>query len=213
MSLNYVAALKKEKNTAVSVVTTPDSAKAQVPQPEPEQIVVPVTEPSICIPHLPSSFNDGQILEIINEIGLGEITKIDLINKTDRNGRDYLMAFIHFASWRMEGQAKIVHEGLMNDENITVYYDDPKYLVLSKSYSPRHGTGEFRKKAVKNRKRTPAKTSYLDNNGETWFTKTAKKVRGENITQTRTPSPSCQAKRSKMRGFSGLDIDSSDEDE
>ena len=227
MSFSYAAALKKEKKTSEPLVTTPvqdtanetnvhidEQVQTEVPMEVPQQKVEPVTEPSICIPRLAPSFNDGQILDIIKEIELGEIDKIDLINKTDRNGDDYLMAFLHFASWNMEGNAKTVREQLMNDEKITVYYDDPKYLVLSRSYSPRHGTGEFRKKAVKNRKNTPATTSYVDENGETWFTKATKPSKTEKKkTQTRSPPPSSETKRTKLIGFSGLDIESGDDDD
>jgi len=93
--------------------------------------------PTICIPRLPSTFSDGQIVDIINDIGLGKIKKIDLISKIDRNGVDYLIAFVHMEEWLGTETAQSVLEDLLNDEKITVVYDDPLFLTLTKSRTPR----------------------------------------------------------------------------
>ena len=95
MTLSYASAVT---STPAPVTSTPVPAPAPselqtsgVPVTKEHQesdtsvpVVKAVTEPSICIPRLPSSFNDGQLHEIVEQMKLGKVSKIDLINKTDR---------------------------------------------------------------------------------------------------------------------------------
>lgn len=110
-----------------SLLTTSNSTKSSAA----------ITEPSICIPRLPPSFNDGQILEIVNELGLGDVENIDFIHKSDHTGSEYLMVFIHMSSWACDENATSIRMDLMNDEKIKIVYDDPHFCILSKSYSKR----------------------------------------------------------------------------
>lgn len=110
-----------------SLLTTSNSTKSSAA----------ITEPSICIPRLPPSFNDGQILEIVNELGIGDVENIDFIHKSDHTGSEYLMVFIHMSSWACDENATSIRMDLMNDEKIKIVYDDPHFCILSKSYSKR----------------------------------------------------------------------------
>ena len=213
MSLNYANALKKSKK----VPLVKNIQKSEVLVQPAEKIAVPVTQPSICIPRLPPSFNDGQIIEIFNEINLGNIDKIDIINKTNGDN-DYLMAFIHFASWRMEGEAKTIHEGLMNDEKITVYYDDlskkhSNYLLLTRSYSARPGTEGTKRKSQKpkNKKRYPTNKFY-DENSEKWLTTKGSMKNKKEVLHPSSHNTNDTSKWSNKNGFLGLDVESSDEE-
>ena len=246
MVLNYASAVTSTPApvTSTPVTSTPvTSTSAPVPAPsEPQTSGVPVakehqvsdisvpvvkavTEPSICIPRLPSSFNDGQLHEIVEQMKLGKVSKIDLINKTDRSGKDYLMAFIHFESWETTGPGGDVRTQLMNDEKLKIVYDEPDFLMMSKSYTSKNGkkdksqkrersmrTESMRTESTRTEKKPREKvTQVVDDDGETWnvmpSAKSAKKQNtsssnvDEEYNETFTPS------QKKQNAFAGLTID------
>ena len=179
---SIVSSSKQNVSTQHSVQQKPPVAKKVVSE-KPK----PVTYPSICIPWLPTSFSDGQVIDIINEIGLGDIEKVDLIGKVDRNDNDYLMAFIHMENWSMEGYGKSVRDDLLDDDTppIKIVYDDPKFLMLSKSYTERpDGKGKTRKPFKSKRREKVAKTYVED--GDTWHVTQSKSKKTHSISAKAT---------------------------
>ena len=170
----------------------------------PAPVKVAVTEPSICIPRVPKSFNDGTVLDVIAELGLGDVEKVDLIHKVDRNNVEYLMVFIHMNAWNMEGDGKEVRDQLMNNEKVKIVYDDPDYLFLSKSYTARPGTSGYKKRSPKTIRKTVADpTTYVDDAGDTWNVRPVHKR--STRADDRPPSPKEEQSRQKPRnGFAGL---------
>jgi len=221
MTLSYASAVT---STPAPVTSTPVPAPAPselqtsgVPVTKEHQesdtsvpVVKAVTEPSICIPRLPSSFNDGQLHEIVEQMKLGKVSKIDLINKTDRSGKDYLMAFIHFESWETTGPGGDVRTQLMNDEKLKIVYDDPEFLMMSKSYTSKNGKKDKSQKRERSMKPREKVTQVVDDDGETWnvlpSAKSAKKqnTASSNIdnedNETSTPS------QKKRNAFAGLTV-------
>ena len=225
MVLNYASAV-----TSTPVTSTPTPAPVPAPS-EPQTsgvvmakevqvsdisvpVVKAVTEPSICIPRLPSSFNDGQLHDIVEQMKLGKVSKIDLINKTDRSGKDYLMAFIHFESWETTGPGGDVRTQLMNDEKLKIVYDEPDFLMMSKSYTSKNGkkdSSQKRERSMRTEKKPREKvTQVVDDDGETWnvipSAKSAKKQNtsssnvDEEYNETFTPS------QKKQNAFAGLTL-------
>jgi len=139
----------------------------------------PITFPSMCIPWLPTSFSNGQVIDIMNEIGVGEVKEVNLIGKIDRNGDDYLLAFIHMANWSIEGNGKSIRDDLLNDDTppIKIVYDEPKFLMLSKSFSKRPAGKEKIQKYVSS-KSTKTKT-YIED-GDTWHVTPSKTKKHNN---------------------------------
>lgn len=187
---------------AATPPTTTENAAAALPKAA-AAVVEKVTSPSICIPRLPATFSDGQLVDIINEIGLGKIEKIDLILKEDKNGVDYLMAFVHMEEWLSTETAQSVREDLLNNEKITVVYEDPLYLTLTKSYSERptrqtkshrrwqdwhqqRGVGPVQPRINhKKMKALKASTTHMVD-GDVWHVKTNQKKRPSKKTSSHT---------------------------
>lgn len=180
-----------------------------------EYKVSDVTEPSICIPRVPMTFSDGVVIEIIKELNLGDIEKVDLINKTDRNDNDYMMVFVHMRSWNMEGSAGETRDQLMNNEKIQIVYDDPHYLILSKSYTARPGSNDRKKQnnsfSLRQKKGYSNKpTTYIDDSGESWnmkpvHTKT-KRVQYHTHEESNDLKSSTESLHKSANGFSGLEM-------
>jgi hypothetical protein len=206
-------ASSESQNSCVSVTKEGQESDTLVP------VVNAVTEPSICISRIPLSFNDGQLRDIVEQMKLGKVSKIDLINKTDRSGNDYLMAFIHFDSWETTGPGGDVRTQLMNDEKLKIVYDDPEFLMMSKSYTSKNGKkGKSQKRelnmmseSTRTEKKPREKvTQVVDDDGETWnvlpSAKSAKKQNtsssnvDEEYNETFTPS------QRKQNAFAGLTV-------
>ena len=213
MVLNYASAVTSTNATLSTQCQPPPLFKPSSPvtREQQEQVVKVVTEPSICISRLPSSFNDGQLHEIVEEMKLGKVSKIDLINKTDRSGNDYLMAFIHFESWETTGPGGDVRTQLLNDEKLKVVYDEPDYLMMSKSYTSKNGKkdkSQKRERSMRTEKKSREKvTQVVDDDGESWNVMPSAKRRNTSSSnidkeenETSTPS------HKNQNAFAGLTI-------
>ena len=98
-----------------------------------------VKEPTLCIARLPSQMSsDGVVMSVVgSDLGYGKVEKVDMIQKTDRNGVEYMMAFVHFAEWANTEAVNADREKLMNGEKIKVVYDEEngRYFTLARSYT------------------------------------------------------------------------------
>ena len=208
MPLSYANAAASTNTANINPAPAAASAPLKNPvptkNPTPAPVVTAVTEPSICIPRVPKSFNDGTVIDVVTELGLGDVEKVDLIHKVDRNNVEYLMVFVHMKSWNMEGDGKEVRDQLMKNEKVKIVYDAPQYLFLSKSYTARPGTGGYKKRSPKPTRRKAAEpTTYVDDAGETWNMRPVRKH--TNRVDDRPPSPKQQVPMRKAHnGFAGL---------
>lgn len=200
---NTVTTVKEEKQVP-KIKPTPAPRKVQSPKQEPE-IDPALREPSICIPRVPTTFNDGQVIDLIKELGLGEVEKVDLINRTDKHGEDFLTAFVHFAKWNTDGDAVEVRETLNRNEKIKIVYNEPDYLFLSRSYTNR--PGEPKK---------PRDKSWIvtDKDGFSTIKKAEPKPKRRRNTEQPKEQPkepkSTENKRKVQNAFANLDLDLSD---
>ena len=214
----------------VSAAHVPAAPVPATPAPVPAA-PVRITTPSVCIPRVPNGWSDGVIEDVMeNDVGYGKVSKVDMINKTDRNGNEYTMAFIHFKEWASTEEAMVDRDKLLNNEKIKVVYDeaDEKYFTISKSYAKRrlentsresgggyHGGsrgGIYRPQRKHRAERTPR--IVLDDDGwntvqgghEKWTT-SVNNVTSELESYNETPDPN---KRRAKNGFSGLYLDNHD---
>ena len=87
--------------------------------------------PSLCIPRVFSNINKNQIYKVINELELGEIDRIDIVNKNPEKGEKYNLVFIHIKKWFTNENALIAQERLTNGKEIKIIYDDPWFWKVS----------------------------------------------------------------------------------
>ena len=93
---------------------------------------------SIYIPRIFNNIPNKKISDIFEELGLGEVSTMDIIYKTGSDGSRYKMAFIHFTNWYNTSTALNFRNKIENpDIEAKLVYDDPWYwIVLPNSSKP-----------------------------------------------------------------------------
>lgn len=121
-------------------------------------------EPSICIPRVHKSFSDGLIIDGIQQLGFGEVEKVDMINKTTPDGIEYYMAFIHFKSWNTDDETNTQRIEFESGKKLKVTYDEDSgaYWILGKSYAKRRDNKSHTKRCEKGKNKP-----YVDMDGWT----------------------------------------------
>ena len=212
--------------TRTPAAPVPAAPEPAVPVPVPaKEAPVRMTTPSVCIPRVPNGWSDGVIQDVMeNDVGYGKVSKVDMINKADRNGNEYTMAFIHFEEWASTEESMTDRDKLLNNEKIKVVYDeaDEKYFTISKSYAkrrdenaPRESGGGYHGGARgasdrPRRKRRVERTPRIVLDDDGWSTVQGRQenpaavvdnASSETDSYNEKPDPH---KRSAKNGFSGL---------
>jgi hypothetical protein len=107
------------------------------------------SEPSICIPRVFSNITKARVEAIFNNLGFGEIERVDMVQKSNAKGDKYQRVFIHFKEWSDDDQTTQARQMLLSDQEVKVVYDDPWYwkLSASKSVRPENRTQRQRRPA------------------------------------------------------------------
>ena len=93
---------------------------------------------SIYIPRVfPIYANTKKINSIFKKFNIGEIDRIDFVEKKTKNNTIYYQAFIHFKFWENSQISHNIQEKI-NDPNQTakIVYNDPEYWILLKNKNP-----------------------------------------------------------------------------
>ena len=68
---------------------------------------------------------------LFSQLQLGEVHHVDFIPKTDKNGKRYNAAYIHFAYWYDNSTAENFQERVTNPEKeARLVYDEPWYWIV-----------------------------------------------------------------------------------
>jgi hypothetical protein len=108
--------------------------------------------PSICIPFVFPNITWQRVKGIFEEIGLGEVERVDMVRKTAKNGKPCQRAFVHFTKWGTSADATKFRTYILQGKQVKVVYDEPWFWLCSKSNVPRP---ERRQRAPAKRKHTP----------------------------------------------------------
>jgi len=81
---------------------------------------------TLCIPRILSNITKNHIYNILNELNLGTIKRIDII----RSKKLFNKALLHFSKWNDGGNADIVKDRLLNGKDIKIIYDDPWFWKI-----------------------------------------------------------------------------------
>lgn len=96
------------------------------------------SEPSLCIPRVFSNITEERVWQVLNELELGEIDRIDMVERETRDGDLYQRVFIHFKRWNgAQTQGGIVRQRVLDGEEVKIVYDDPWFWKVSASRSKR----------------------------------------------------------------------------
>jgi len=91
--------------------------------------------PSLCIPRVFSSINELRIKKIFEDLNVGELKNIDMVEKRADNGTMYYRVFIHFKTWFNNDTAIQARKQLIEGKEIKIIYDDPWFWKVS-AYRP-----------------------------------------------------------------------------
>ena len=105
---------------------------------------------SIFIPRVLSKWaNEHSISIIFKKLDIGEVERVDFVEKKNQYNKIYYHAFVHFKEWRDTAISRNIQEKIFDPEQVAkiVYhvehavsiqscYDDPKYWILLKNNNP-----------------------------------------------------------------------------
>ena len=78
-------------------------------------------EPSLVLPYVYTTVATDKIEQVIDDLDLGEIRKIDRIERTNnRTGRTFNVVFVHFEAWSDSENATGVRQLLLNEEEAQI---------------------------------------------------------------------------------------------
>jgi hypothetical protein len=110
--------------------------------------------PSLCIPRVFLNIDEKRIRRIFDELDIGEIQRIDIVNKTTEKGEKFKRVFVHFKRWFETENAVRARERLLEGKEIKIIYDDPWFWKVS-AYRETNPT-----KRIHNRE--PQQTKQID---------------------------------------------------
>jgi len=100
-------------------------------QPRLDQNGIPLCEPSICIPRVFQNISDRRIFAIFRELRIGFVEKIDMVERTGKDGKEYNMVFVHFRNWFVQDEiADVMRERLLSGEQVKIVYDEPWFWKI-----------------------------------------------------------------------------------
>ena len=92
---------------------------------------LPSNVPSLCIPRVFTNWTESRIRRIFDDLGMGEILRIDVISKSTEKGEKFNRVFVHFKRWFSNQNADMARERLLNGKEIKIVYDDPWFWKVS----------------------------------------------------------------------------------
>ena len=86
---------------------------------------------SLFIPYMFSNITEARVAKVFASLLLGEVHHVDFIPKTDKNGKSYNAAYIHFASWYNSDITFHFQERVLNpDKEARLVYDEPWFWIV-----------------------------------------------------------------------------------
>jgi hypothetical protein len=94
--------------------------------------------PVLCIPRVYPNITESFIRNILDELNMGTLERVDIVRKNTGKGEQFNRVFIHFRHWNDTENACIARERLLNGKEIKIIYDDPWFWKISAYKEPEH---------------------------------------------------------------------------
>ena len=89
---------------------------------------------SICIPRVFANIRWKRVKAVFDQLGLGEIDRIDMVPRMADDGSNFQRCFVHFKTWADNENARAVREQLdAEGGEIKIVYDEPWFWKCFKS--------------------------------------------------------------------------------
>ena len=95
------------------------------------------TNPSICIPRVFPNIDWKRVKNVFEELGMGEVERVDMINKVNDKGQKFKRVFVHFKKWNDDPTTRQVKSKLLSGDSVKVVYDDPWFWKIFLSHVPK----------------------------------------------------------------------------
>ena len=92
---------------------------------------LPINIPSLCIPRVFSNIDEKRIRRIFDELNMGDIERVDIVNVQGEKGEKFNRVFIHFKRWLSNTTADMARDKLLNGKEIKIIYDEPWFWKVS----------------------------------------------------------------------------------
>ena len=119
------------------------------------------SNPSICIPRVFPNIDWRRVKNVFEELGMGEVERVDMINKVNDKGQKFKRVFVHFKKWNDDPTTRQVKSKLLSGDSVKIVYDDPWFWKVFLSHVPKP-TFEKKKKTTPR----PAKKAFIDTRSE-----------------------------------------------
>jgi len=88
-------------------------------------------QPSMCIPRAFDNVDERQVRDIFEQLDLGQVSHIDIIERRTEKGEKYKRVFIHFTRWFWNDEACTARRRLIEGKDIKVVYNAPWFWKIS----------------------------------------------------------------------------------
>lgn len=88
-------------------------------------------QPSLCIPRVFTDITSEFIRKTIEQVGLGKVARVDLLERRSPKGEVYQRAFIHFEKWHWNPNAQDARKRLITGNDIKIVYNNPWFWKIS----------------------------------------------------------------------------------
>jgi hypothetical protein len=89
------------------------------------------SNPSLCIPRAFVNTDEKLVLSVFNQLNLGEISHIDIVQRKNERGEPYKRVFIHFAHWFNNRDAITARSKILEGKELKIVYDGPWFWKVS----------------------------------------------------------------------------------
>jgi hypothetical protein len=87
--------------------------------------------PSICIPRVFANIGEARIRKVFDQLNIGKIARIDIVERKNERGEPYNRVFIHFEFWFNTQESHAVRRKLLDGKEVKVVYDEPWFWKVS----------------------------------------------------------------------------------
>jgi hypothetical protein len=95
---------------------------------------LPQTTPSMCIPRVFSNITKDRIFNVLKDLNIGFIERIDQVYRTNDSGARFQRVFVHIR-WNDDEISNKARTRLLQGKEIKIIYDDPWFWKVSANRS------------------------------------------------------------------------------
>lgn len=85
---------------------------------------------TVFIPRVFANIREDRIIKVFHDLDIGNVGKVDLVKRTNKQGKSFNMAFIHFDELYQNEPANEFHRDILEDKKSKVVYEDPWFWLV-----------------------------------------------------------------------------------